>query len=205
MDSITFTNTRGETFGIADGVAFLAKAGAELGGDLSADALQRAMAEVFRCDELHEAKLHDNAKRSVTLVVKNGVRPTDVSTMHIDTDDEAVQRDFVAAVVRNMRPTTESQTSSLWTDLLGPLIVGAFVAIVGGVVLSTASEIDAGTYQPTDRLGKARTIAKLSAAIAGVLGTTGTIVVFGLLLLLCVAWLVSVLRGKHMVTRWRVS
>ena len=205
MAAISFRNRRGETFGVADGVAFVTKADVELGGDLSADALRRANAETFRCEELYETTLHEDAARSVTLVVKNGVRPTDVTVKYIDTNDEAAQRAFVAAVVAAMRPTRESRTSSLRSELLGPLIVGALVAIVGGVVISMANDIANEAFDPGNRFGRSRTRAKIFEAIARTLGTTGSIVVFGLLLLLCVAWLVSVIRGKHMVVRWRLA
>lgn len=205
MDTVTFKNNRGESFGIANGIAFLAKSDVELDGDLSDAALRRANAETFRCEELHEARLHEDAARSVTLVKKNGVRPTDISTIEVRTDDEAVQRDFVAAVVQKMRPTTESRTSSLATEVVGPLIVGAFVAILGGVVVSVALDMANGAHQPSGRLGKAGAIARLAGTIAGALGTTGSIAVFGILLLLCVAWLVSVIRRRHAVIRWRVS
>lgn len=204
MDTVKFKNNRGESFGIVNGTAFLFKSKAELDGDLSAASLSRANAETFHCLELHEARLHEDSARSVTLVKKNGVRPTDISTIEVRTDDEAVQRDFVAAVVRNMRPTTENRSSSLVTDLLGPLIIGALVAIVGGVVISMASDIANGAHQSSNRVGKAGGIARMSEAIAETLGTTGSIAVFGILFLLCVAWLVSVIRNRHAIIRWRV-
>src|SRR5687767_12348580 len=58
MDAIAFRNKRGESFGIANGTAFLTKAGIDPSGDLSAESLRRANAESFRCQELHEARLH---------------------------------------------------------------------------------------------------------------------------------------------------
>jgi hypothetical protein len=205
MDAITFRNNRGATFGVADGTAFLTKPGVAVDGDVSAESLRRANAETFPCQDLHEARLHEDGARTVTLVVKNGIRPTDVSTMWIETDDETAQRDFVAAVVGRMRPTTETRTSSLATELLGPAIVAAVVALLGGIVVSMASDIANGTQQPNDRVGRAGGIARLSAAIAGALGTSGSIALFGLLMLCCAAWLVAVIRGRHAVVRWRVA
>ena len=55
MSVMTFRNNRGETFGVADGVAFLNKAGVEPDGDASAESLRRAKAETFRGEEHHEA------------------------------------------------------------------------------------------------------------------------------------------------------
>jgi hypothetical protein len=205
VESVSYKNGRGETFGVADGFAFLTKAGADLGGDLSVEALRSARAEVVPCEDLHETRLHEDAARSVALITKNGVRPTDVSIVRVETRDEAAQREFVAAVVAGMRPTQETRVSSLATDLLGPSIIGVFVAVVGAVVISTAFEVANGAYRPTGRSGKAGTIARLSEAIARALGVTGSIAVFGLLLLLCVAWVANVVRHKHMVTRWRVA
>jgi len=205
MDPITFRNERGETYGVVDGVAFLAKAGVDLGAAPSADAVRRAGAETFACQELHEARLHENAKRMVTLVVKNGVRATDVSKMWIDTYDEAAQRDFVAAVVAQMRPTRLTRTSSAWLDMIAPLIVGAVAALIGGIVISTASDMAKDSFQSSGRVGRAGGIAKLTEGIAKALGVTGSAVVFGAVVLLCLVWLVSVIRGKHVVRRWRLA
>ncbi|HSI35716.1 MAG: hypothetical protein ACAI43_11605 [Phycisphaerae bacterium] len=205
MNAITFRNKRGETYGVVDGFAFLAKAGVDLGAAPSADAVRRAGAETFACAELHEARLHENAKRMVVLVVKNGVRATDVSKMWIDTYDEAAQRAFVAAVVGQMRPTRQTRTNSAVLDMIAPLILGAFVALIGGIVISTASDMAKNSFQSSGRVGKAGGIAKLTEGIAKALGVTGAAAVFGALVVLCLVWLVAVIRGKHAVLRWRLA
>jgi hypothetical protein len=204
MDLISYRNKRGETFGVVDDTAFLAPVGTDVSSGVSLGLLQRVKATLYRCQELYEARLHEDAARSVTLVVKNGVRPTDVSTLHVETDDEAVQRDFVAAVVGKMRPTQQSRMSSLRTELFGPLIVGALVAVAGAVIISIAFDIAGETFHAPDRVGSARTHARLFETIARTLGITGSIAVFGILLLLCLVWLLNVVRGKHMVIRWRL-
>jgi hypothetical protein len=189
---------------VAQGVAYLAKADASLRDEVTEAALRHAKAEVFRCKELHEVRQHEDAARTVTLVVKNSIRATDISTIEVETGDEALQRDFVNAVLAEMKPTKPHRGSSLQTELIGPLIVGVFVAILGALIITAALDTG-GPQQPSSRVGKAGGIEKIVDGIAGALGPTGSLVLFAVLLSLCVAWAVSVFKARHMVVRWRLK
>ena len=198
---ILLKNERDVTYGVSDGLAFTLPPGADP-DDLSAESLRRARAEVLPCRDLTEVRLHADARRTVKLLVKG--RPGDLKVMFVDTYDEEAQREFVEAVTAEMRPTTEAESSSLRTDLLAPLLVGGVLAVIGGVVISDALAMDDGTFETGGRAGKARRNAALFAKVAATLGTTGSVVVFGGLVLLCVVWAVVVVRGRHPVTRWRL-
>ncbi len=205
MDVTTFKNKLGETYGVADGYAFVTKAGIELNGDFSTGSLRRAKAEVFNCNKIDETRLHENDTRSVTLVIKKGVRVTDVETLKVKTYDEKAQRAFVTAIIGKMRPTQESKSSSLKVELIAPAIATAFVAILGGLIISMSFDNGEGSSHTSNRIGKARLVENISGAISHTLGTTGSIIVFGLLIMLCVAWFANVILKQHVVNRWRVS
>ena len=201
MPSIILKNKRDVTYGVENGLAFATGPGTDP-DDFSAEALRRARAEVLPCRDLTEVRLHEDARHTVKLLVKG--RPGDLKVMFVDTYDAEAQRDFTDAVVAEMRPTTRVGSSSLRTDLLAPLLVGLVVAVIGGIVVSDAMGMDDETFQPGGRAGKARRNAAVFAKIAKALGTTGSILIFGALLLLCVSWAVYVVRGRHPITRWRV-
>ena len=205
MAGALFRNTRGQTFGVADGVAFVMRPGVALDGDASAASARRAGAETVCCKHLNEVKLHENPARSVTLAVYNGVQESDLKTVRFETNDEATQRQFVDAVVAEMRPTQESRSNSVWGGLVMPLFLAAVVALIGGLVYSMASDLAGGTFEPANRVGKAGGIAKLTEGVARLLGVTGSIAVFGLMLLLCVGWAVYEVADRHAVVRWRVT
>ena len=62
-----------------------------------------------------------------------------------------------------------------------------------------AAEMAAGTFHPTERVGRAGSRARMAEGIASALGTTGTLVIGGTLLALCLAWLIYELKHVHPV------
>jgi hypothetical protein len=183
-------------YGIVDGVIFRARTGSPdaSGGD-GDDAIAREFAaqpgaQRIPLGQLAKAQFLEDPERSIRISPAGRGE----SELMVDAGDDGAQQRFMSALRASLPGLEEGRGTSLGAALGGPLLIGGLVAVLSFVVYSTAREIDAGTYTPTDRQGRARTIAKLAASAAGILGTTGTVVAGIVLLALCVAWLVYELK-----------